>query len=143
MSVCILQCFGSSSQHLQASMTARSRTDSLEEQSSLQITPSSSGVRALPARTSSHSRSSSSSSIVRRGTHLKQSCSPIQDSGPGTGSLIPVNPQFLPRASTGMPSSRGVDVPMADGHPGSGAEETEDGPVSTEQSVSTKGQCWA
>ena len=42
--------------------------------------------------------------------------------------MIPVNPQLPPRASKGMSSSRGVDIPMGDGHPGSGAEETADGP---------------
>ena len=67
---------------------------SSEEQSSLQITSSSSGVRALPVRASSRSsrgsrssHSSSPSPTVRKGPHLKQS--PTSDRGPGSGSLVP------------------------------------------------------
>ena len=102
------------------------------EQSSFQITSSSSGVRALPARASSReSRGSSQSSsplpLVRKGAHLKQS--PTSDKGPGTGSLVPFtnrsphnrSPSRGPAIPAGASSSR--DVPMEEGRQGTESHE--------------------
>ena len=102
----------------------------------MQITSSSSGVRALPARPSSRSsrgsrssHSSSPSATVRKGPHLKQP--PTSGKGPGSGSLAFANqsphnrsPDDGPMVRAGAALARSTPfVPKGQGSQGSGFQD--------------------